>query len=217
MTATRIVIMAKAPIEGLAKTRLIPALGREGAAHLARLMLLHTLREARAAELGAVELCVTPGPDDPAWTSFPRVPGVTWSEQSPGDLGARLAQAASRAIEARERVLLIGTDCPALDAARLRRAAALLADTDAVLLPTLDGGYALLGLKRFHSDLFDGIPWSTPKVAAVTRERIGRLNWSLSVGGTLQDIDEPADIPSLPDNLNPFAGRDSQWKGRSAP
>jgi len=62
LTTTRIVIFAKAPVAGLAKTRLIPALGAETAARLARRMLLHTLHEASEAAVGQVELCVTPHP-----------------------------------------------------------------------------------------------------------------------------------------------------------
>jgi glycosyltransferase A (GT-A) superfamily protein (DUF2064 family) len=65
--ATRIVIFAKVPLPGIAKTRLIPVLGEAGAARLAQQMLSDTVGEALAAELGTPELCVTPHPDDPLW------------------------------------------------------------------------------------------------------------------------------------------------------
>lgn len=200
----RIIIFAKAPIAGLAKTRLIPALGAERAAQLARRMLLHTLREAREADVGPVEMCVTPGLADPAWSSLPPIQGILWSEQPEGDLGVRLARTTARAIETGERVLLVGSDCPQLDARRLQQAAAQLSYADSVLLPTFDGGYALLGLQRFHHEIFDRIPWSTAEVAAVTCRRIRSLGWSLSVGSALHDIDEPADLQWLPESWSDF-------------
>ena len=201
MTTTRIVVLAKAPIAGLAKTRLIPALGAERAARLARHMLLHTLNEASAAAVGPVELCVTPHPADHAWQGFPLLDGVCWTEQAAGDLGVRMADAARRASAVGEQVLLIGTDCPQLDAVHLRRAAELLRDSDAVLYPTFDGGYALLGLRRFDPRPFDQIPWSTAEVAGRTIECVRELGWSLTVGGMLQDIDDPIDLRWLPDGL----------------
>lgn len=198
MMVTRIVIFAKAPVAGLAKTRLIPALGAEQAAQLARRMLLHTLQQARAAGMGPVELCVTPGPADPAWGNLSTVNGVAWTAQPEGDLGVRMAAAAERALAGSEHVLLIGTDCPELDAARLQHAASLLGHSDAVLYPTFDGGYALLGLRRFDPRPFERMPWSTTEVAARTIECLRTLGWSLSVSGALHDIDEPADLCWLP-------------------
>ena len=200
MTTTRIVIFAKAPVAGLAKTRLIPALGAEAAARLARRMLLHTLQEASAAAVGPLECCVTPHPSDPAWQGLPPLEGICWTAQAVGDLGMRMADAARRASAASEPVLLVGTDCPQLDAVLLRRAAELLHDSDAVLYPTFDGGYVLLGLRRFDPRLFEQIPWSTAEVADRTIECVHELGWSLAVGGMLHDIDEPTDLPWLPDD-----------------
>lgn len=200
MTTTRIVIFAKAPVAGLAKTRLIPALGAETAARLARRMLLHTLQEASAAAVGPVELCVTPHPSDPAWQGLPPLEGICWTAQAVGELGVRMADAARRASAASEPVLLVGTDCPQLDAVHLRRAAELLHDSDAVLYPTFDGGYVLLGLRRFDPRLFEQIPWSTAEVADRTIECVHELGWSLAVGGMLHDIDEPTDLQWLPDD-----------------
>lgn len=200
MTTTRIVVFAKAPVAGLAKTRLIPALGAEGAARLARRMLLHTLQEASAAAVGPVELCVTPHPSDPAWQGLPPLEGICWTAQAVGDLGVRMADAARRASAAGEAVLLVGTDCPQLDAVHLQRAAELLHDSDAVLYPTFDGGYVLLGLRRFDPRLFEQIPWSTAEVADRTIECVHELGWSLAVGGMLHDIDEPTDLRWLPDD-----------------
>lgn len=191
--ATRIVIFAKAPVPGSVKTRLIPALGEVGAARLAQQMLSDAVAQAKAAGLATPELCATPHPDDPLWAGY-LPPGVWLSNQGPGDLGQRLANAARRVIEGGERILLIGTDCPELTGRRLCEAAAHLESHDAVIHPARDGGYVLLGLARTDVSLFTDIAWSTDTVAAVTIARIRALGWSLLVGETLQDIDEPADL-----------------------
>lgn len=194
MTPTRIVIFAKAPVPGRVKTRLIPVLGEAGAARLAHRMLLATLAEAQAAGLAAPELCATPHPAGPEWLPFLANADILYSDQGEGDLGERLARAADRVIAAGESILLIGSDCPALDRDKLRAAAAALLSNDAVIHPTVDGGYALLGLRRFDPSLFEGIAWSSPSVAAETIRRIEALGWSLFIGETLRDVDEPADL-----------------------
>jgi rSAM/selenodomain-associated transferase 1 len=198
VNGVRIVVFAKAPVPGLAKTRLIPALGAQGAADLAQRMLDHTIAQALAAEVGPVELCVTPSPEDAAWRAQVRPAPVTWSDQGDGDLGERMARVVQRVTGAGESLLLIGTDCQALDAALLRRAADSLPRFDATLVPTADGGYVLLGLNRFHASLFKGVEWSTDSVAAETRQRMTRLGWKVQIVPEVHDIDEPADLRWLP-------------------
>ena len=194
MSRTRIVIFAKAPVPGKVKTRLIPALGEIGAARLAHKMLLDTVTEAFAANLSIPETCTDPHPLDAEWQGFLPAQHMRMTAQGEGDLGARLARVARRAILLRENVLLIGTDCPELDRHRLRAAAEKLTSHDAVIHPTLDGGYALLGLRRFDASLFSDIRWSSDAVAEQTIDRIEALGWSLHVGETLRDIDDPEDL-----------------------
>lgn len=199
MRATRIVVFAKAPVAGQAKTRLIPALGAEGAAALAARMLRHTLAEALAADLGPVELCRTPA-EDPLWTRLELPTALIATDQGEGSLGERMARASARVIAGGEPLLLIGTDCPALDAARLRELAAALAVVDAVIAPASDGGYVALGLNRFDPRLFEDIAWSTDSVTAATLERLSELAWSLRQFPPLRDIDEPEDLQHLPED-----------------
>lgn len=200
---TRIIIFAKAPVPGFAKTRLIPVLGQAGAAKLAQQMLFNTLHEAIAADIGAVELCVTPAIDHPAWDSASRdiqfPAGIEISDQGEGDLGARLALASERALVNAEPVVLIGTDCVEMSGGLLRAAAQALQEHDAVIHCTADGGYALLGLRRFSPSLFSDIPWSTDAVSRTTLARIGYLGWPVRVGQMLHDVDEPQDLKYLPD------------------
>ena len=189
--STRIIVFAKAPLPGHAKTRLIPALGEQGAADLARQMLNTTLAVALAAGIGPVELCVTPEVEDAVWQGVALPTGIEISAQGEGDLGARMARAAARA---RTPVLLIGTDCVEMSAALLCEAAWALGAHDAVIHVTLDGGYALLGFNRFSAELFHDMPWSTDAVASGTLGRIGQLGWSVHVGRMLHDVDEPQDL-----------------------
>lgn len=194
---TRIVIFAKAPVPGRVKTRLIPALGPEGAAALAQTMLEDTIREASAAAVGPVELCTCPAADHPDWHGHLPDGRVALTAQGHGDLGVRMARAAERVIADEGSILLIGTDCPELDRHRLREAILQLKSHDVVLHPAHDGGYPLIGLKRFDRSLFDGIAWGSATVAATTTQRIAALGWSLWKGETLRDIDEPADLEAI--------------------
>ena len=110
----RLVIFAKAPQPGAVKTRLIPALGAEGAAALARSMLAHTLQEALAAGVGPVELCMNPAPGDIAWQGVDLPDAVIRMAQGEGDLGERMARAVHRVTTQQRPVLLMGADCPGL-------------------------------------------------------------------------------------------------------
>lgn len=198
MSQVRIVVMAKAPLPGFAKTRLIPALGEAGAARLAARMLAYTLQQAMAAGCADVELCVTPDLADAAWAGWQPPPGVHVVPQGEGDLGERLARAAARALAQGFAPLLIGTDCPELDARRLRDAATALPSTDVVIHGTRDGGYALIGLARGEDSVFTDIDWSTERVFAQTLHRVRAAGLHALLRPTLHDIDEPEDLFHLP-------------------
>jgi rSAM/selenodomain-associated transferase 1 len=161
-------------------------------------MLETTLERALAARVGPVELRVTPAISDSSWRDIPIPDGVEISAQGEGDLGARLARATQSWLALNAAVMLIGCDCPELHSTALREAAQTLRGVDVVIHPTADGGYALLGLRRFDPRLFSDIPWSTSRVAHRTMQEVGVLQWSLHVSAMLNDIDEPADLRHLP-------------------
>ena len=104
-------------------------------------------------------------------------------------------------------VLLMGTDVPALDAARLHAAAAALQHHAAVFVPAHDGGYALVGLRgaagapALLATLFAGMHWSTPRVMAQTRARLATAGVAHAELPPVHDIDEPADLQHLPAGL----------------
>ena len=196
----RIIVFAKAPQPGLAKTRLIPALGAQGAAALAKQMLAYTLEQAIKAQLGGVELCMSPGSTDPLWANIAIPNGTACSAQGDGDLGQRMARAVERTcVSQAENIILVGTDCPALTAAQLTEAAQRLANHDVVILPASDGGYVLIGLQAPCPEIFANMPWSTSVVTELTFERLMKLGLRVWQGPTLHDIDEPADLVHLDD------------------
>ncbi len=196
---TRLVVFAKAPLAGVAKTRLIPALGPQGAADLARQMLSHTLNQALAAGAQAVELCMSPASSDPAWQGVSLPQAVERSDQGEGDLGARMSRAMERALAQQQGpVLLMGTDCPALSASHILEASRQLEHHDAVLVPVADGGYVLIGLRARWPGLFTGMAWSTPAVAFETLRRMASEGLRVWQGPVLHDIDEPADLVHIP-------------------
>ncbi|WP_111640309.1 TIGR04282 family arsenosugar biosynthesis glycosyltransferase [Marinimicrobium alkaliphilum] len=190
-------ILAKAPVPGYAKTRLIPVLGPEGAAQVARQLLDQTLTAAADARISERRLWVAPAYADPGWRSVEIPDGFTLSDQGEGDLGERLARVTQQSLSGSDGVLLSGTDCVDSRASLFEQAAGHLRDHDAVLYPAADGGYALLGLRQYHPSLFSDMPWSTAEVGAITLARIRALGWSCYRGAVLNDIDEPADLVFL--------------------
>jgi len=198
MQRCAVIVFAKAPRAGFAKTRLIAALGADGAAQLAERLLHDTVEHALEAAIGPVELCVTPDGDHPAFEAALRQGVTSLGDQGDGDLGERMARAFERVLATHERALLIGTDAPQLDAPYLRAAVAALDDADAVFGPAADGGYTLVGLKRPRPQLFIGMRWSHDRVMVDTRERLAAAGLRHVELPVLHDVDEPADLIHLP-------------------
>lgn len=198
LPAVQIAILAKAPIPGLVKTRLIPAMGPRGAARLQRQLTRRAVRTAQAAQLGRVTLWCAPDDGHVFFRALRRATELDCMVQPDGDLGNRMHVAFQWHCP-QGPLLLIGTDCPALRPDHLRRAAQLLSDgEDAVFYPADDGGYVLVGLRSPQSALFTGMAWSTPEVMPATRKRAA-LAGILRVREfePLWDVDVPADLERL--------------------
>jgi rSAM/selenodomain-associated transferase 1 len=193
-----VVVFAKAPVAGYAKTRLAPTLGADGAACLAERLLVEATSQAIEASIGPVEICAAPDAAHPAFLALARRFGVALVGQGEGDLGLRMHRAFVRTLGKHRGAIIIGTDAPGLGARYLRDAARALATHDAVLGPAMDGGYTLLGLRRPDVALFDGIAWSTPRVLEQARERLARAGLSHAELAPLADVDEPADLRYVP-------------------
>jgi rSAM/selenodomain-associated transferase 1 len=191
-----IAILARAPLAGQAKTRLIPLLGADGAARLQGWLLARAVATAAAADLGPIVLWCAGPPDHPDFRQCLGAGKVSLRAQPEGDLGVRMLAAAAAA-KSPGGVLIIGTDCPMLTPALLREAAEALRAHDAVVFPAEDGGYVLIGMRRPAPELFAGIEWSTERVMAQTRERLLGLGWSWIEPATLWDVDRRGDYERL--------------------
>lgn len=189
---------------GKAKTRLIPALGAEGAAALQQKMTEQVFHEARSLQEDNVGLVVRYAGGSLIQLKDWLAGAYAYLPQCDGDLGARLQEGiAHEFAQGAEQVLVIGADCPTLTVDHLGQAFAALAEHDLTLGPTHDGGYYLLGLAAHSPNLFKDIPWGKDNVMTVTLERAKQLSLSVKTLETLHDIDRPEDLHTLGDYPDP--------------
>lgn len=194
----------KYPDGGQVKTRLAAGIGSEAAVRVYRRLCARTHRELLHVRDAGLAATVVYG-DGAACERMQRwLPGAAdYWQQPPGGLGGRLAAGFARAFAGgARRVAVVGGDSPDLDAAAVIRALGELQNADAVMIPVLDGGYALLALRRPRPELFEGIAWGTAAVAAQTRARAAALGVSLIELPAVHDVDEPHDLQYLPPLLS---------------
>jgi hypothetical protein len=170
MPRTSIAILARAPVPGLTKTRLIPSIGAHAAAKLQEAMTERTVLMALAARIGPVTLWCAPDPSHAAFRELAAQHKITLKREPEGDLGARMLAAFGA-----DPTLVVGSDCPALKPEHFEAAAAALGEADVVLIPAEDGGYVLIGARAPQPGLFSGVSWGTATVLAETRARIAKL------------------------------------------
>lgn len=182
-------VFARAPVTGRAKTRLIPRLGEWRATQLQRCLTRRAIEV--AGKSFRVELH---GTSRHRFFAGLRVP---FRLQKGRDLGERMHSALAAALRRHRIAILIGTDCPALTARDLRRAARLLCSRDVVLAPAEDGGYALIGMRKARAGVFRGISWGESAVLADTLSRIGESQLSCALLRTVWDVDRPEDLERL--------------------
>ena len=213
---------------GRVKTRLIPALGEQGALDLYCAMLRHSLKIAHQWRADELILACTPNVEHPQLRSLGNAFQATLQVQCGADLGARMHHALSAALHHHQIALLIGSDCPSLHVTDLDDARARLviyegagksgredlasstkaAPAQMVFIPATDGGYVLVGATYPCAEVFQRMPWGGSDVMNMTRQRLREkaVNWR-----ELQphsDIDRVEDLLSLPDSLRkmfPFA------------
>ncbi len=192
----QLILFTRYPQAGSAKTRLIPALGPEGAAALQRRLTegvveeVERLRQRRSVSFeihfAGGSLSLVEG-----WLAS----GDRCRPQPLGDLGHRLQCAFASAFAAGfRRVVLVGSDCPALSAPVLERAFDALRDHDLVLGPATDGGYYLVGLCGTAPFLFSEMAWGESSVLLRTLNRAAAVGLRVALLETLSDVDRPEDL-----------------------
>jgi rSAM/selenodomain-associated transferase 1 len=192
-----LVVFASSPVAGLVKTRLIPALGADGAAALHRQLVLRTLLRACAARGARVELWIAGERDDRFVQTCSEQCQVPLHQQRGADLGQRMSHALAEVLNRSEtngRCVLIGSDCPAQTAQDLEQAARALDTYDMVVQPAHDGGYVLIGLRGARPELFEAIAWGTDRVLDQTLQRAALLGLSVLRLRSVPDLDTEADL-----------------------
>ena len=186
-----IIVFARAPVPGQAKTRLVPRLGEWQAARLHARLTRHAVQTAFSARCGVVEVHGTSR--HPFFASL----GVRFRLQRGNDLGERMYRALKNArCRSKRPVILIGTDCPMLTPADLRQALRWLqGGCDAVLAPAEDGGYALIGVRRVTAGFFRGVSWDGPRVYEQTQKNLAGYRWRAL--RRVWDVDRPGDLERL--------------------
>ncbi len=196
----RVMVFSRTPEPGKVKTRLVPALGPDGAARLHERLTHRAVRTAVASEAGSVELWCAPTTVHPFFSELETVFPLGLRLQQGDDLGERMAGAFDDALSEASTALLVGSDSPDLGQEDLRAAmAALQGDYDVVLGPAADGGYLLIGLRCPVPELFRNMPWGTAEVLALTRERLGRAGRRWYELPVRHDLDRPEDLSRFPD------------------
>jgi len=194
----QIIVFAKAPEPGHVKTRLIPTLGPVGAALLYERMAWRCLLTAAGTGIGPIELWCVPGTDHPFFRRCAEEFGLQLYAQPDGDLGDRMGYALQVTLQRSRFALLIGTDCPSRTGEDLQKALFFLREgAQAVIGPSEDGGYVLIGLSEYSPALFSEIPWGTQGVLELTRARLRTSGWRWQELSQRWDVDRPEDVERL--------------------
>ena len=192
----RVIVMARCPEAGKAKTRLIPALGPDGAAILHSCLVQHTLRTVRAfAEQSGCEIDVqfAGGNADEMRRLFGN--DLRYTPQQGESLGDRMSFAVGKAFaDECRRVIVIGTDCPQLQACHLQEAFTSLSEADMAIGPAFDGGYYLIGMRESLPSLFENIHWGSETVFEETLQIVRRIGKQKTLLPMLSDVDFPEDL-----------------------
>ncbi len=189
-----ILVFSKAPVVGQVNTRLVPYITAEQAASLHEELTHDRLRMCTTADLCDVELWCSPDTRHPFFFDCRQRYGVQLQTQIGNDLGERMSAALQMMLGRYKKIIIIGTDAPALDIDTIDAVVNQLEHSDIVLVPAEDGGYVLLGASKHHQDLLVDVPWGTEGVLASTVRNIERLGLSYSLLGECWDVDRPEDL-----------------------
>lgn len=185
-----LVLFVRYPVAGQCKTRLIPALGPEGAAALHKRLAERTASVLRAAG-GPVVIAYT-GAEEAAFRAW-LGDDLEYVPQAEGDLTARLLPFAARAP-----VIFFGADTPDLTPAHVTAAVDALAAHSVAIGPAEDGGYYLIAMREPRLDLLTDMPWSTSAVLPETLRRLADTGTVPALLETLSDCDRPEDLARWP-------------------
>jgi len=201
-----LVVLTKSPSSGGTKTRLAESIGREATAAFCHAFVRDTLGLAAAGPWRTTVSVPSPGADE--WLRC-LAPRAEFAEQPDGDLGIRIGAALAAALAGSSRGVLIGSDTPDLPVAFVLDAFAALHAFDLVIGPAGDGGFYLLGARRFEASLLDGIEWSTATVCGQLLKNAERLGFSVALLPEWEDVDDLASLLRLGDRIESGPGAET--------
>lgn len=191
--ATALCIFAKTPIRGAVKTRLARTIGIDAALQWYIRMVWRTLSHLSAYTHGPIKIYATPEANHTFFQYCQHYFGYPVLAQQGLDLGARMHNAVRAELKKHRAVMIIGTDCPALDLTYLNEAHQALSHADCVLGPALDGGYVLIGMHD-PCNVFQHISWGSTEVLKQTRLQLEQNGWVWHELSPLLDIDHEQDL-----------------------
>jgi len=200
MSHRRLILFTRYPLPGRTKTRLIPALGEQGAADLHRAMTEHTVEAVRPLGEEGVRIEVRYEGGNLSSMAGWLGQNLLFLPQGEGDLGGRMDRAFRDSVkEGAGKTVIVGTDCPDLDAQDIREAFQILDSNSVVLGPAADGGYYLIGIQsgapeRLYGALFTTIPWGTSEVFSSTVNALASAGIQAGLLDEKADVDEPEDL-----------------------
>ena len=191
-------VLTRYPERGVGKTRLATVVGEEHAHRLARAMLLDVCEAVRGAALCHATVFVEPADAIDATAELTAIPDAR--AQSRGGIGARMLEAArSLAGDGFRPIILVGSDLPLLDSARIHHALRALRRADVVFGPASDGGYYLVGMQRALPALFEDreIEWGGPRVLEASIAAAERAGLDYGLLPESFDVDTGEDLERL--------------------
>ena len=200
-TKHRLILFTRYPVAGKTKTRLIPELGREGAALLHKKLVERIVSEARVLKrrLTIPTIVHYTGGSNKEMSSW--LGSMTFVEQTGGDLGLKMRTAFEHTFDCGAKgAILIGTDIPDITSDLLQQAFTAMGSGKVVIGPSRDGGYYLIGLMADQASqllplLFENMTWSTDDLFAATARRVEKSGYTVTSLPILRDIDLPEDLP----------------------
>jgi hypothetical protein len=198
-----LVIFAREPEPGKVKTRLARDIGDDAASALYDLMLRHVFKNVVSLSYD-IEIWKTSESGTVYFAEL--IPEAIIMDQPEGNIGERMSRAFRSGFAGGYRKICItGTDCPGVSSRDIFKAFDILKNNELALAPSFDGGYYLIGLSKFHPELFEGISWSTGSVMSETIEKARLLNIAYGSLAAMEDID---DISGLRNYILKYTGTD---------
>ena len=189
-----ILVFAKAPVAGRVKTRLLPHISAAQAAQLHMELTHNRLQMCTAAGVCDVQLWCSPDVHHPFFPACRQRYGTQLHAQQGNDLGERMSGAIKAMLRRYSKVVVIGTDAPALGMPMIVSAIEQLDRCDVALVPAEDGGYVLLGASSYRQDLLAGIAWGTKTVLTDTLRNLDSLGLEYALLPECWDVDRPEDL-----------------------